>query len=179
MALCAVLALAPSARGVEPGAPAPECSFRASGDAAATELSRLRGHVVWVDFWASWCDPCVAAIPFLNQLDRDLYEQGLRVLGVNLDEQPAAAAEFLAQHQARFLQVADPDGECPRRFGVDAMPSSYLVDRQGVVRHVHRGFRAGDAAALRRRVEELLAEAPEALPAPAEPGASSPRNAGD
>jgi len=179
LVLCAVLVFAPPARGVEPGVPAPECSFPATGGAPPTELSGFRGHVVWVDFWASWCDPCVASIPFLNQLDQDLHERGLRVLGVNLDERPAAAAEFLAQHPVRFLQVADPEGHCPQRFGVDAMPSSYLVDRRGVVRHVHRGFRAGDAATLRRRVEALLAETPDDLPAPAEPGAQSPRDAGD
>jgi thiol-disulfide isomerase/thioredoxin len=154
------LAFASSTHAVEPGSAAPDCSFPATGDARALDLARFRGQVLWVDFWASWCDPCAASLPFLNQLDKDLSAQGLRILGVNLDEEPEEAAEFLAAHPVGFSQVADPTGTCPLSFGVDAMPSAYLVDRQGVVRHVHRGFRAGDAPALRRLVEELLAETP-------------------
>jgi thiol-disulfide isomerase/thioredoxin len=166
--LCAAIgiALAPPSRGVEVGVSIPECALAPLGDAPPPELARLRGEVLWIDFWASWCGPCAGSIPFLNALDAELGARGLRILGVNLDEDPRDAAEFLESHPARFALAADPTGECPRRFGVDAMPSAYLVDRRGVVRHVQRGFRARDTAALRRLVEALLAEGPAAAEPP-------------
>jgi thiol-disulfide isomerase/thioredoxin len=160
--LCLVFVLASPSRGVETGDVAPECVLKPLRDASPDEIARLRGHVVWIDFWASWCAPCAEAFPFLDALDRDFRDRGLRILAIDLDEDPADVAAFLERHQVSFALAADPTGECPRRFGVEGMPSSYLVDRKGVVRHVQRGFQAGEAEELRRRVEELLAEPAEA-----------------
>ena len=91
-------------------------------------------------------------------LDRDFRARGLEVVAVNLDEEPEEAQAFLARHAARFEQAADPTGRCPRDFGVETLPSSYLVDRRGVIRHVHRGFRESESEKLRALVESLLAE---------------------
>jgi thiol-disulfide isomerase/thioredoxin len=139
---------------------APECALTSIDDARRLDLAQFRGKVVYLDFWASWCPPCVKSFPFLNQLDRDLEGQGLAVIGVNLDERPEDAEAFLAVHPARFTVAADRDFRCAKDFDVEAMPSSYLVDRRGIIRHVHRGFRAGEADDLRARVERLLAEPP-------------------
>jgi thiol-disulfide isomerase/thioredoxin len=151
----------------------PECELLPMGSAPAGELLRARGQVLWVEFWASWCGSCAESFPFLDRLERELGGQGLRVLGINVDEEPDDARAFLARHAVGFAQAADPSGHCPRRFGVEAMPAGYLVDREGVVRYVHRGFRSRDAAPLRERVEALLAE--KAAPTMAAGVAAGPR----
>jgi len=156
-ALCA-LALALHASAVAAETLAPDCSLRAVDDSRRYALRELQGQVLWVDFWASWCGTCVEAMPFLNDLDRDFRARGLAVLGINLDEDPKDALEFLAKYPADFAQAADAEGDCPRSFRVETMPASYLIDRRGVIRYVHAGFRPSEAATLRARVSELLAE---------------------
>jgi thiol-disulfide isomerase/thioredoxin len=157
-AACAVaLSLAPAVFSAEERQ-APDCSLRAVDDSRTYELRELRGRVVWVDFWASWCGSCAEAVPFLNDLEREFGAQGFAVLGINLDEERGDALAFLAEHPAAFAQAADAAGDCPRSFGVETMPASYLIDRTGAIRYVHAGFRPGEAPALRARVLELVAE---------------------
>ena len=165
-ALCA-LALAPLAPVVAAESVAPDCSLRAVDDSRRYALRELQGQVVLIDFWASWCGTCVEAVPFLNDLDRDFRARGLAVLGINLDEDPKDALEFLAKYPADFAQAADAAGDCPRSFGVETMPTSYLIDRQGVIRYVQAGFLPSEATTLRARVSELLAESAEAPQVPA------------
>lgn len=164
LAWCSLLATllfvaATSARGAGVGSPAPACGLASLGTRPATETQQFRGRVVYLDFWASWCGPCAQAFPFMNALQKEFGERGLAVVGVNVDETPSDALRFLQKIPATFTIGADASGACPRAFGVDAMPSSYLIDRSGVIRYVHSGFRAGDAAELRRRVDQLLREA--------------------
>ncbi|MFH0342025.1 MAG: TlpA family protein disulfide reductase [Chromatiales bacterium] len=160
---CAALALTLAANtpAAEAGQAAPNCSLTPLSEGQRYDMRQLRGKVVYVDFWASWCSPCAQSFPFLNDLDSELRGRGLHVLGINLDEKPDDAKAFLEKHPANFSVAVDADGQCPRDFGVQAMPSSYLVDRQGIIRHVHLGFRRGEAEQLRGLVEQLLAERPE------------------
>jgi thiol-disulfide isomerase/thioredoxin len=152
------------------GRPAPACALTALDGAAPVAFAPARGKVLWVDFWASWCPSCAESFPFLIALDRDFRARGLEVVAINLDEEPEEARAFLARYGVRFELAADRTGECPRAFGVDAIPSAVLVDRDGVIRYVHRGFRAADADALRARVDSLLEEGRVTPPpAPAEP----------
>jgi len=159
-ALCALLCVAGgSALGAATvGQPVPACELHPLQGSQRVALDEFRGSVLYVDFWASWCRPCAKSFPFLNAIDEEFRDRGLRVLGVNLDEQVPQAEQFLAKFPARFALAADPSGRCPRAFGVAAMPSSYLIDRKGIVRHVHRGFRSDDAAELREMVQGLLSE---------------------
>jgi hypothetical protein len=90
------------------------------------------------------------AVPFLNDLDRDFGARGLAVLGIDLDEDRQDALDFLAKYPAEFEQAADAAGDCPRSFGVETMPASYLIDRQGMIRYVHAGFRQRSGAARAR-----------------------------
>jgi thiol-disulfide isomerase/thioredoxin len=158
--LCALLAATPirDASAAAVGQRAPICQLAPLRDAQAIDMERLQGSVVYVDFWASWCGPCAKSFPFLNTIEADFRDRGLRVVGINLDEHPADAQAFLSRHPARFAVAADSTGRCPQAFAVAAMPSSYLIDRKGIVRYVHAGFRAGDAAKLRALIERLLSE---------------------
>ena len=122
------------------------------------KLSAFRGNVVYVDFWASWCTTCVLSFPFLDQLNRTYAAQGLTVVGVGMDEKADDAQRFLARHPVTFNIALNGNAQCARDFGVSAMPSSFVLDRNGVVRHAHQGFRLGDADQLRMVVEKLLAE---------------------
>ncbi|MGH8589077.1 MAG: TlpA disulfide reductase family protein [Gammaproteobacteria bacterium] len=137
---------------------APNCSLIPVGNEQSFDLHRYRGKVVYVDFWASWCSPCAQSFAFMNDLDGQFRDKGLQVLGINLDERLEDATGFLAKHPPSFTVAFDAGGRCPQDFGVQGMPSSYLVDRKGVIRHVHLGFRRGEAEKLRGLVEQLLAE---------------------
>ncbi len=149
-----------NANGFDAGQEAPNCSLVPVGNEQSFELDRFRGKVVYVDFWASWCSPCVQSFAFMNDLEGQFRGKDLHVLGINLDEKPDDARDFLAKHPANFTVAFDAGGRCPQDFGVQGMPSSYLVDRNGVIRHVHLGFRRGEAEKLRGLVEQLLAEGP-------------------
>ena len=143
------------------GAPvAPSCALQVENGQAPVDFTPYRGRVVYVDFWASWCGPCRQSFPFMNELQSALGDNGLTVLAINLDEEPADAQQFLASHAASFTVVAGTNQACATAFQVQAMPSSYLIDRAGRVRYIHHGFRAGDAELLRALTETLLAEQP-------------------
>jgi peroxiredoxin len=160
VALCfhPVLAAAAGASGGAVGQPAPVCELQPLGGSPPVDMRQFRGKVLYVDFWASWCSPCKKSFPFMNALDDEFRDRGLQVLGINVDEDAGSARAFLSRYPASFVLGADSSGRCPRAFDVQAMPSSYLVDRKGIIRYVHLGFRPGQAEQLRRVVEQLLAD---------------------
>ena len=137
---------------------APNCALTSLTDTQLHELNDIHGKVRYVDFWASWCGPCAQSFPFMNAMAQEFRERGLQIVGINVDEQAEAANTFLQQHPADFLILADATGVCPKSFKVMGMPSSYLIDRHGVIRYVHIGFRPGEAGELRKQVKKLLAE---------------------
>lgn len=139
---------------------APDCILTSLSGEQQHDLKKFRGKVLYVDFWASWCTPCAQSFPFMNALDHDLRDKGLQVVGINLDENTDDAKDFLAKLPASFTLAADSTQQCARDFGVQAMPSSYLIDRNGVIRYEHLGFRPGEAEQFRQLVEQLLAEKP-------------------
>jgi thiol-disulfide isomerase/thioredoxin len=140
--------------------PAPACQFKVVDKTSSIDIGGLKGQVVYVDFWASWCLPCVESFPFMNKLHNNLKPEGLALLAVNLDEDLADAKSFLDAHKADFTVVTDADQQCAKQFAVKAMPSSYLIDRKGMIREVHLGFRPGEAETFEAKVKQLLAESP-------------------
>ena len=153
------LAFAPCALAIEAGAPLPELSVpRLDDPAQSLSLATLRGSVVYVDFWASWCVPCRLSMPALEALYQQNRARGFAVVGVTKDVAAADARRFLARVPVTFALVTDGQDAVARAFDVKAMPSGYLVDRKGVVRTVHRGFTAETAEALAREVAALLEE---------------------
>lgn len=124
----------------------------------AFRLEQLRGQVVYVDFWASWCVPCRLSFPALDQLHKKYRAQGFEVVAVNQDTATADITRFLARHPVGFTLVADSDNSVARAYQVKAMPSGYLIDRKGKVRFVHRGFRSDSASEIDRQISQLLKE---------------------
>lgn len=142
---------------------APSCALTMQAEQGPSGLDKFRGQVIYVDFWASWCGPCRQSFPFMNQLHTEFADQDLAVVAINLDEEAADVQTFLAAHPANFKVASGANQECAASFHVEAMPSSYLIDRAGKVRYIHHGFRAGDAELLRRLTASLVAE-PNAAP---------------
>lgn len=135
-------------------APAPDASW--STDAGELNLGQLRGEVVYLDFWASWCVPCRHSFPFMNELQERYGDRGLRIVAVNLDKERELVERFLAKYPARFTVAYDPSGKTAASFSVKGMPSTYLIDRNGEIRLSHIGFREKDRAELEARIQEVL-----------------------
>ena len=144
---------------VEAGQAAPSAAAPRLGEAQPlVAIADLRGQVVYVDFWASWCVPCRTSMPALDALYRKHRDRGFVVVGVNKDVEAGDAQRFLARVPVSFPLLADTADRVARAFQVKAMPSGYLIDRGGTVRQVHRGFTALTAASLEEEVERLLKE---------------------
>lgn len=144
---------------VSAASPVPAASSPASPETSAEaplDLAALRGKVVYLDFWASWCAPCRESFPWMNRLQAELGAEGLVVIAVNVDDSRGDAERFLREHPAQFRIVFDPQGELPEKFGVHGMPTSFLIDRQGHVQARHEGFFMRDRDALARQVRSLL-----------------------
>ncbi|MGM9490956.1 TlpA family protein disulfide reductase [Ideonella sp. YS5] len=152
-ALCSVLSL--PALALEPGQRAPEINATAAGG-QPLRLGSLKGQVVLLDFWASWCGPCKKSFPWMNEMQAKYGPAGLRIVAINLDEQREAADRFLAQVPAKFTVGFDTQGATPGLFGVKGMPSSVLIGANGFIDSVHAGFRDEDAAALEKRIVQAL-----------------------
>lgn len=140
------------------GQPAPD--FSLPGRTEVLSLSHFKGQVVLLDFWASWCSPCAQSFPWLESLQQKYQEQGFTVLGVCVDKDRKKADAFLARHKVSFPVVFDPKGQAAAAYALPGMPSSYIVDRAGVLRRSHTGFRPEECAELEAFVRGLLAEAP-------------------
>ena len=141
----AVFCVNPLVFAADAGSAMPACKISPIGSTQTENLQQYKGQVLYVDFWASWCGPCAQSFPFLNEMHQQLKDQGLQIVGINLDENTEDAKAFLAKIPASFTVVADVSKQCATDFDVKAMPSSYLIDRKGIVHHVHLGFRTGDA----------------------------------
>lgn len=159
LAICA-LALAGltlPAMAIGEGDPAPAFSARTLVGNKTLSLADFRGKVVYLDFWASWCAPCAISLPVLDSFRHEFGPDKFQVLAVNVDSDLSKARHFLSMRPVGYPSVADPDGKLPTRFGVETMPTSFLIDRKGVVRRVHVGFKKSDVEELRAEIRKLVA----------------------
>jgi thiol-disulfide isomerase/thioredoxin len=126
-------------------------------------VAAARGQVVLLDFWASWCSPCARALPRLDALARHHAADGLVVVAIGIDEDPATADRFLAERipYPAMTIVRDPGGKLLARFGARGMPALYLLDREGVVRVVEAGYDPARLEHVEAEVEHLLAAPPD------------------
>ena len=141
------------------GHPAPEIVVeRLNGQGLA--LGSLRGKVVLLDVWASWCVPCQKELPMLDAIARRLRSKGVEVLAVSIDQERSNVVKFLDTQPRWVLTVAhDPRGAIAETFQPEKMPTSYVIDRAGIIRYVNDGFEPADAAVIERRLTELAAGA--------------------
>jgi thiol-disulfide isomerase/thioredoxin len=134
--------------------PAP--SFALPTSQTTVSLDSLRGHVVYLDFWASWCDPCRKSFPWMDQLQKKYADKGLVVIAINLDVKHEAATKFLTAHPVGFTVAFDPAATVPPLYKVKAMPSTFIIDKDGNIAASHIGFQEKDTADLEKQVTELL-----------------------
>jgi len=128
-------------------------------DGSQVKLSDLKGNVVVVDFWASWCVPCKKELPALDGLARRYAGENrpVVILAVNVDKDQANAMKLLKQVKVGALKVLlDPDSKVIGAYDVPTMPSSYVIDSKGMVRNVHAGFSSGDEKKFAEEIEALL-----------------------
>jgi peroxiredoxin len=126
---------------------------------ASFTLSDFKGEVVLVNIWATWCGPCRREIPSLERLYQSRKSRGLEILAVSVDKTaPSKVASFAAQYRMSFPVLLDPRGEVANRYWARAIPSSFLVDRKGVIRWTVRGTREWDDAQALAKIDQLLSQ---------------------
>lgn len=146
-------------RQVTVGEPIPKIVVRDVRSGEAIDVGALRGKVVLLDIWASWCGPCKEELPLLDEMAARLKSKGIEFVAVSIDEDKAAAEGFLSGRARWTLTVAhDPNGKVPALLQPPKMPTSYLIDGRGVLRYVNAGFERADAKKIEKRLLALAAE---------------------
>lgn len=126
-------------------------------DQGPLRLASLRGKVVYLDYWASWCAPCRQSFPWMNEMQARYGDKGLVVVAVSVDKDIAEARRFLASNPARFTVAFDPEGNSAKTLVLKGMPSSFLIDRQGEIVNTHVGFREAGKQKIEGELGVLLA----------------------
>lgn len=137
--------------------PAPDFTLK-SNSGKNVKLSELRGDVVMINFWASWCGPCRQEMPLLDALYKQYKDYGFTLLGVNVDEQQEAADKLLKHVSVTFPVLYDATSSVVELYDVDAMPSTILIDRDGNMRYLHRGYKPGYEDHYDAQVKALVLE---------------------
>jgi thiol-disulfide isomerase/thioredoxin len=144
----------PPAQGI--GRPLPALVVSSLSDGARIDLASLRGKVVLLDIWASWCAPCRDEMPLLDEMAARLKSRGVEIVAVSIDTEKASAEAFLTSRTRWNLTLAhDPQGLVPELLQPGKMPTSYVIDATGVVRHINEGFDATDAEQIEARLLAL------------------------
>lgn len=152
-----LLSLAVIVSAAAPDSPAPDFTLKsASGE--NLRLSELRGEVVLINFWASWCGPCRQEMPLLSELHDKYSDMGFTVLGVNVEEDSGQARKLLQDAPVSFPVLFDNQSVVSKQYDVVAMPSTVLIDRDGNMRYLHKGYKPGEEAIYLDKVRSLLRE---------------------
>ena len=122
------------------------------------DMNQFKGKFLYVDFWASWCGPCVKSFPWMNEMQAKYGPQGLVILGVNTDSKREDADKFLARVPAKFRIAFDPRGDAATLYEVQAMPSSFLIGPDGKLLLKHAGYRDEQKAELEQSIASALSK---------------------
>lgn len=140
------------------GQTAPDVEFASLQGKNEIKLSSLRGKVVLLDFWASWCAPCQEELPLLDDMAVRLKDKDIEIVGLSIDESKADAEKFLKRKSSWALTLGhDPEQSVADQFKPPKMPTSYVIDRKGVVRQMNAGFERADAKKIEAQLLELSA----------------------
>ncbi len=156
-ALLIALPLTAGAAGLKVGDPAADFTLK-SRNGEPVSMAGLKGQVVLINFWASWCGPCRQEFPLLDTIHKKYKKLGFTVIGLNVEPDSKDAEAFLKQNPVSFPIVYDPNDDLSKRYGIGGMPSVALVDRKGIVRWMHKSYNAGDENEYMDQVRSLLAE---------------------
>lgn len=137
--------------------PAPDFTLK-SRDGGNLRLSEERGNIVIVNFWASWCGPCREELPAFEALYQNYADMGVTVYAVNVDDQPVKADKLLQDIAVSFPVLYDSQGDVSELYDVSAMPTTVMIDRDGVARLTHKGYKSGDEARYEQVLHRLLRE---------------------
>ncbi len=137
--------------------PAPDFTLK-SRDGKEVSLSSLKGQVVMINFWATWCGPCRQEMPKLEAIYERYNNLGFTLLGVNVEDNPSGAAKFLKDTPVSFPILFDPKSTASKLYHVEAMPSTVLVGRDGTMRFIHHGYKAGYENDYQDQIRALLRE---------------------
>ncbi len=135
--------------------PAPDFTLK-SNSGKNIKLSELRGQVVMINFWASWCGPCLQEMPLLEQLYKKYQPLGFTLLGVDVEEDSSDAIKWLKKVKVSFPILFDNENEVSERYHVSAMPTTVIVDRDGKIRYIHMGYTPGVEETYQQQVRALL-----------------------
>ncbi|VAW52192.1 hypothetical protein MNBD_GAMMA06-1321 [hydrothermal vent metagenome] len=130
--------------------------FKLEGQQKQIQLSDYRGQVVYLDFWASWCQPCRKSFTWMNKMQSMYGKEGFKVIAINLDESRQQADKFLQEIPAKFDIAFDPEASTVDVYKVKAMPSSYIIDKNGNVIHANSGFHRNDEKKLEAKIRTLI-----------------------
>jgi len=120
------------------------------------DLAQLEGKVIYLDFWASWCDPCRDSFPWMAEMKEKYGARGLEVVAVNLDKERVLADKFLKNMTVNFVVAFDASGDSAAKYGLRGMPGSYLIGRGGNIQASHLGFTDKDKTKLEAAIKVLL-----------------------
>jgi peroxiredoxin len=143
------------------GKPAPDFAVASAVNGSGQiALSSLRGQVVLIDFWGTFCEPCKKSFPRLQDLNAKYGASGLKIVGISEDEadDKEKIPDFASAYGARFVLGWDQDKAIARSYRPETMPSSFLVDRNGIVRYAHAGYHDGDEVEVEREIKTLLGQ---------------------
>jgi len=122
------------------------------------KLSELRGQVVMLNFWASWCGPCRKEMPLLEKISKKYKRLGFTLLGVNVEENSSAAKKYLREVKVSFPILFDRTNKTSKLYNVSAMPTTILIDRNGNKRFLHKGYKPGYENDYKKQIKKLLRE---------------------
>lgn len=145
-----------TAHAISEGDAAPGIEAPSLRDFEVVKLSQFRGKVVYVEFWASWCPPCWDAFPLLEQVHQELQDQGLVVIGVNIDDEMPDARAAIKKLDVSFPLLRPDDNSAKLAYNVKTMPYGVLIDRDGVVRYTSAGMSRSKLRELKKKIRRLL-----------------------
>lgn len=121
-------------------------------------LNKYKGEVVLVDFWASWCTPCLLSLPWLKDMQRKYHKQGFRVISINIDNNKKQADRFISRFKFDLEVIFDSEKKYYKAMSVESMPTGFLYSRKGSLAYRGSGFDSNKAKSLEEKIVRLLAE---------------------